>query len=149
MAELKPRHILILVVALVLLGALAWGVGWVAHSLVARSAPTSAATMAPPALPAATPTSTAPLPTAAHPTSTPRPTSTPAPTITPSPTPAETTYTVTPRDGGLWDVARHACALTDPGEIEVFVERIKERNGLYGPNPVIHPGDVLIIPPCP
>jgi len=149
--KLRPGHILILVVALVLLGALAWGVGWVAHSLVGRSvqSPTPVATATPTVpttpVPVVTPT---PLPVA-HPTSTPMPTSTPVPTIAPSPTPYRI-YVVQPREG-LLAIARKMCP-----HLRTYQEQYSFAVQIMNANPgIIHNinqvpvGARIVIPPCP
>ena len=140
MSKLRAGHILVLVVALVLLGALAWGVGWVAHSLMVQPTPLPAATTTPTVLPTSAPT-VAPIltaePTQASTesvTSTPVPTSTPAPTITPSPTPAFILHTVRWGDT-LYSLARR---------YGTTVEAIRAANGLRSDR--IRIGQTLKIP---
>jgi Tfp pilus assembly protein FimV len=143
-----------IVVALVLLGALAWSVGWVAHSLVSPSRPSPTATATPPALPTSSPT-VAPMPTV-EPTQTPPEsvTSTAAPTSTPAPsaTPTEQyrTYFVQ-QDQTLAQIAGIVCPnLFSYQKREAFAYQIQQWN----PNKIrsihdIQPGAELVIPPCP
>jgi len=156
---LRPIHVLVFVVALVLLGALAWGVGWAAHSLVGRPAtdPTPEATFT---LAVATatgiPATSVPTPTddssaTASPTSTPQPTSTPVSTLTLPP--MEEWETV--RQGeGLYAVCRRHCpgkwpAYGIPPDLEGYARKVAQLNDLRWPNPVVYKGQKLRMPPCP
>jgi len=159
MFKLRPIHVLVFVVALVLLGALAWSVGWVAHSLVGggRAAATATVTATVtgatptdvPATPAPTPTDVSPA--AVTPTSTPQPTSTPMSTLTLPP--VEEWETV--RQGeGLYQICRRHCpgrwpAYGIPPDLEGYARKVAQLNGLRWPNPVMHKGQKLRMPLCP
>ena len=150
-------QILLLAGALLLLGAVAWGIGWAAHSLFDRWA-------APP--PTATVEPTAPLPTAVHsPTASPASqliatptqpaTSTSAPgpaTSTAAPTVEEKkveTFVVVESDRGLNDVVRRACELPrdyllDPDD--AIMQETRELNGFILKDPIIFEGQEVLVP---
>ncbi len=166
MSKLRLRRVLILVVALVLLGALAWGVGWIAHSLVSRPTPpplaATATATATPALAVATatevPATSAPAPTpvspaAVPPTSTPAPTSTPMPTLTPTPTEE---WEIVQLGEGLYQVCRRHCpgrwsGSGKPSSLDKYAREVARMNGLrwgwWGPK--LHEGQALLMPACP
>lgn len=155
MFKLRPVHVLVFVVALVLLGALAWGVGWVAHSLVGgdRAAVTATVTRAAPTdVPATSPPTPTDVSSATvSPTSTPQPTSTPMPTLTLPP--VEEGETV--RQGeGLYQICRRHCpgrwpAYGIPPDLEGYARKAAQLNDLRWPNPVVYKGQKLRMPPCP
>ena len=159
MSKLRAGHILMLVVALVFLGALAWGVGWVAHSLMVRPTtsptPTAAPTLAVatatgvPATLVPTPMTVSPV--AMPPVSTQAPTSTPMPTL--APTPTEEWETVQSGEG-LYQVCRRHCPgrwldYGVPPDLMDYAGEVAQLNGLPGSNPTVYPDQKLRMSPCP
>ena len=148
-----PNRILILVVVLLVLGAAAWGVGWVAHDLFIRRAAPAPPPTIPPTLTVATSIAgPAPSPTIAA-TGTPRPTVTPAPTF--APTPTEEWETVR-QSQGLYQVCRRHCSgkwAEDnvPPSLEEYARQVARTNGLqWGiSGPSLQNGQRLLMPPCP
>jgi hypothetical protein len=169
----SPRvQVLLLVGAVILLGAVAWGIGRAIRGLSdSQSLSPPAATSEPPVMsapsmthtkqPAPSPTASPPpsatptaLPTASsteQPTPTPIPsTSTPALTSTPTPTPAFRTYLVKQGDS-LAIIAGKMCP-----RLISYEERMDFAREIQGHNPdkipnvdVVYPGTELLIPPCP
>lgn len=155
MLKLKPANVLTLIAVIIVLGGVAWGMGWLAHSLFDRqAAPPATATAT--VEPTATPTSTAPAPTAtlsSPPTSTLRPTSTPAPTLVPTPT--ESWMTVEFGEG-VYQVCRRHCPGQWPGDdvppsLEEYAREVTRVNGLRWRlrGPRLEAGQTLHMPPCP
>lgn len=158
--NLRPLHILIGVVIIVILGAMAWGIGWVAHSLLSQQAtpppmvavePTVILMTSTFAAPTSTALAASPLP--AGQTGTPRPTSTLRPTVTPSPTPA---HAIVQPGEGLYEICRRHCPNSwpdggiSPGleEYARDVARINSlRWGWWGPR--LKAGQRLEMPHCP
>jgi hypothetical protein len=157
-ANRKSRLILLLGV-LVLLGAVAWGVGWGARVFFDRwAAPPPTATAEPTALPMATPADLSPTilaiaspsPLAQQPARTLVSTVTPIPTPVSSPTPQFRTYVT--RDGeGLAAIARIVCPnLVTYQDREDFAFQIQHYNpGKIQNIDVVREGIELVIPPCP
>ncbi|MEA3308850.1 MAG: hypothetical protein U9Q70_04975 [Chloroflexota bacterium] len=156
MLKLRPVHILVFVVALVLLGALAWGVGWAAHSLVGgeRAATATPTAILTPSLTVATTPTAGPTQIPAKlATSTPQPTSTPMSTLTPPP--VEEWETV--RQGeGLYQICRRHCPGRWPGtdvpsSLDAYAREVARMNGLrWGwRGPQLHKGQKLQMLPCP
>ena len=153
--ELKLSQVIMFVVGLVVLGALAWGLGWMAHSLFDRGA-------APP--PTATVEPTTPLTAAHSPTPTPPPASPPPATLmqppdgatspatsTPAPTEERSVEAVTAEasDRGVYDVVRRACGLSRNYVLSLDDEIVRETwqlNGFVGENPAIFEGQEIQIP---
>jgi hypothetical protein len=171
MDDLKSRlsHLkspIVLVGAIILLGAVAWGIGWAAHALFDRPAapaPTvtmetmeTVETMEPTALPVTTltPTAQAPtIPSPATPAGTP-PTSTPAPSPTPSPAkPAgEEKWEIVQPGEGLYMVCRRHCPARwppDDADLEEYAREVAWLNGLSWPEPALSPGQRIRMPSCP
>jgi hypothetical protein len=162
-AKQKYLYILGAVVAVALLGAAAWGIGWGARSLFERRAAspvtqTPAPTRTMPATVEPTKTSApAELAPTATPSSAPtrllRPTSTPASTLAPTPTPA---FEVVRAGEGLYQVCRRHCPGQWPGrevppELEAYARQVARANGLrwglWGPR--LSGGQKLRMPSCP
>lgn len=147
MSELKLTYVLVPFVVLALLGALAWGLGWVAHSLLDRGAaplptapaksvsqptrmpqPTDTLTSSPTVIPTSTPTEPSPLALA---------------TSTPAPTPTRRrieTLKVLDSDRGLYDVVRRACKLPRGYVLasnDKVVQETKQLNDFVLDNPVL------------
>jgi hypothetical protein len=143
---------------LILLGAVAWVVGWGTRALFDNQNVTLPAGPGEPtiSLPEAiTPLTSVPTisPTLAvgSPTNNSVPTSTPAPTLTPSPT--EEWETVQAGDG-LYQVCRRHCLDRWPNndvpqDLEEYARQVAELNGLHWPNPDVYPDQGLRMPPCP
>jgi hypothetical protein len=158
MADLKSQppiksQIALLVGALIVLGAMAWGAGWGAHFLLDRQTtrPTTEPTLAPAALPSV----------AHSPTDTPSPSSTPAATQPQTSTPLPTAATsptaehnvkalsVIASDRGLYDVVRRACGLPKSHifrQSEEIVQETWRLNGFVVENPDIHLGQEIQVP---
>lgn len=148
-------QVALLVGTLILLGAVAWGIGWVAHGLfdqrTAPSASTAEPTVEAPTLPPLTATSVRS--TVPHPTSTLRPTSTPAPTLAANPT-AE--IEIVQHGEGVYQVCRRHCPGRWPDDdvppnLEEYAREVARMNdlrwGVAGPR--LHEGQVLLMPSCP
>jgi hypothetical protein len=150
--ELKPNQVIIFVVGLALLGALAWGVGWMAHDLFERGAapPPAEPTMPPTA--AHSPTHLSTSPHAATPTQPPTETHAPAPaTSTHAPTEEHNVevMVVKANDRGAYDVVRRACELTRDYVLNLDDEIVRETwqlNGLVGAEPAISVGQEIQVP---
>lgn len=156
--NVRPVHILIAIAVVVVLGVVAWGIGWMAHSLLGpQAAPLPTATVETPATPTlAAPTSTvvsaSPLPD--DQTGTLRPTSTLRPTVTPSPTPA---YAIVQPREGLYEVCRRHCPNNWPDSgispgLEEYAREVARINSLrwgWGRGPSLKAGQRLEMPPCP
>lgn len=162
-AMMKRRyfHVVVAVAAMILLGAMAWGIGRGARSLLERQAaplPTQKASPTSPPKAKATPTHppASRVPTAflsTPPTSTLRPTSTPAPTVTPTATPAWETVQA---GEGLYQVCRRHCPGRWPGhsvppDLEEYAHYVAHTNGLrWGTRgPTLRGGERLRMPTCP
>jgi len=155
-ANCKSRLVL-LAGALLVLGMVAWGVGWAAHSLFDRWATRPTERLEPTALPAVTPTPGLAIPItpsspspAEKPASTLLPTSTPRPTLTSSPVPRVRTYVAQPNQG-LAKIAGIVCPdlVSYPDRLN-FARQIQQSN----PDKIQNIDDVpvgveLVIPPCP
>jgi hypothetical protein len=171
LSRLKPIHIAMIAVGLIALGALAWGVGWVGHSLLDQGArPAPAARTQPTPRPSPTPVPTTPVPDAEatagaspapsrpRPTASPTlggplPTSTSAPTIAATPTVA---YETIRTNDNLYEVCRRHCpgrwpSNSVPPDLDHYARRTADLNGLpwYWPGPTLHAGQELAMPPCP
>jgi hypothetical protein len=154
----RKSRLVLLAGALLVLGAVAWGIGWAAHSLFDRWAAPPTTIVEPTVLPPATPTNIFPTvpvepslaPPAARPTSTLPPTSTPVPTSTASPTPQIRIYEV-PYGQGLAKIAGIVCpALVTYQAREDFARQIQQWNPDKVQNIDHVPAGVeLVIPPCP
>jgi hypothetical protein len=159
-------QILLLAGGVILLGIVAWGIGWGAHALLDHPAaqPSStpmgtaaiqpAATSVPTARVLMTPSSsdlnnppspTAPLP----PTYTPAP----SPTLPSTPAPVEQEEWATVQAGeGLYMVCRRHCPARwppDDADLEEYARSVGALNDLTWPDPALTPGDLLRMPPCP
>jgi len=147
----------LLTVAFLVLGAAAWGIGWVAHSLVDRwAAPMLTATMvSTAALPPVTDNPTG-LP-ASPPTTIPtqRPTSTFVPSVpvtsTAAPTAGEKIESehVLASDRGLYDVIRRACGLPRDYILtpdDVIAQETWQLNSFGVENPTIFEGQAIQVP---
>ena len=158
--QIGDRRIQILVVGgvLIVLGSLAWGMGWAARSLLTRQAmPLPTATVGTPAPPTATaspvaptPAGSLPSPPVVHSTSTPQPTSTPMPTSTPAH--ASQPKIVKPGEG-LYQVCRRHCpgrwsADDIPPDLIAYAKEVARLNRLPWP-PELLSGQELQMPPCP
>jgi hypothetical protein len=156
MADLKSQilnsnlQFVLLVAGFLLLGAVAWGVGWTAHAVIDRG-PASSPTIGPTAPATATSNPVLSDGVTPLPSSTPQPpTSTPAPTVVPSPTAGYRTYVVQPGQG-LAQVAGIVCPGLDSWqEREAFARRIRQWN-LDKIEDVsnVSAGVELALPPCP
>lgn len=152
MSGARSRGVLF-VLMLVLVGALAWGVGWVAHGTLDRQAvPSPTATVRPTATATSgSPPTIAPSPSPeVKPPGTLRPTSTPLPTLTPAPTLA---WEVVQRGEGLYQVCRRHCpgrwpAYGVPSDLDNYAREVARLNRLTWP-PHLYPGQKLQMPPCP
>jgi hypothetical protein len=158
-------QVLLLIGGVVLLGLVAWGIGWGVHALLDRPAaqPPStpmgtaaiqpAATSAPTAQVLTTPSpanyTSLPSPTAPPPTSTPTPSPTPPPAL--APVEQEEWETVQAGEG-LYMVCRRHCPAhwpPDDADLEAYARSVAELNGLPWPDPALSPGELLRLPPCP
>jgi hypothetical protein len=172
MARIKTRLpkggtlILLWIGVIVLLGAVGWGIGWLAPRVLApRETPTPTPTRM--ARPKAT-SEVAPEPTVA-------PAAPEATDISPTPTgdipPASPEGPVTPTDApvieptliaeenevvqsgdGLFQVCRRHCPERWPPDddvLPVYAQQVAELNGLSWPDPALSPGQILEMPPCP
>lgn len=170
----RPIRAFMLVLVLMLLGGLAWGAGWAAHSLLDLStAELPKATAEPASLPMATSSpATPPLTATSFPATpltmapptipplsasgTPRSTSTPVPTLASTPTKAWTWETVRQRDT-LYRICRRHCqgkwrSSAVPPDLEEYAREVAELNGLIWlrPNgPRLYVGQELRMLPCP
>jgi|GEM_PF-737304 len=166
MAKYKP-FVVPFVIALLVLGCIAWGIGWLAHAAVNRATvpPTSLPTMTAVIVSPATPTtatsqpkveSTPILPTATltpmplanqNPTSTPQPTSTPLPEFTSTPYLIQ----VDRQARGVLDVCRKHCpSLKNSNEdLQECVRLVADLNELeWDKNgPKVRRGQSLQMPP--
>jgi hypothetical protein len=150
----RLRQILLLVGGFLLLGALAWGIGWMTHGLIHRQAtplPTETLERATPSPTIVySPTAlSAPPPTVA-PTELPTSISMPA-TSTAAPTVVRRveTFSVAASDRGLYDVVRRACGLTMDYTLVPSNEIVQETwrlNGFVEANPRIHKGQDILVP---
>lgn len=104
------------------------------------------------------PASTAPpLPTAASPTRAPLPTVVPTPVPTPIPTPTEELGMITVQPGEtLYQVCQRYCVGKWPAdsvdvdpELKTYAEKVARLNEISWEIPVVNPGQVLKMPPCP
>jgi hypothetical protein len=94
-----------------------------------------------------------PVPTVAGPTRAPRPTAAP----TPVPTPTEPLDTITVQPGEtLYEVCQRYCAGRWPSggvevdpELKTYAEKVARLNEISWEIPVVSPGQVLKMPPCP
>jgi hypothetical protein len=93
------------------------------------------------------------VPTVAGPTRTPLPTA--APTAVPTPTELLDAVTVQPGET-LYQVCQRYCANKWPSdsvevdpELKTYAEGVARANGIDWDIPVIYPGQVLLMPPCP
>ena len=139
--------IVLLFGAVLLLGAVAWGVGWAARALRDRQAAPS------PTETTATPTVLIPLPsptlTTASSSDIPAPTSTLMPT--PTPLSVERWETVQ-QDEGLYMVCRRHCPgrwPPDDDDLIEYAQEVARLNGLSWPDPPLDRGQRLRMPPCP
>jgi hypothetical protein len=94
-----------------------------------------------------------PVPTVAGPTRTPRPTA--APTPVPTPTAQFDAITVQPGET-LYQVCQRYCVGKWPSdsvevdpELKTYAEKVARTNGISWEIPVVNPGQVLQMPPCP
>jgi hypothetical protein len=170
MTDLKSRisdpksRIVLLAGGIILLGLVAWGIGWGARALLDRPAaqpptPTMTARVEPTPFPTATATATAQVPITPSPippTNTPPSTFTPVPAPTTAPTGpvdegAEAWEVVQPGDG-LYMVCRRHCSTRwppDDADLEEYAREVAQLNGLLWPNPALSPGQELRMPRCP
>lgn len=135
---------------LLLLGAVAWGIGWMAHGLFGRTDAPAAERATATSYPAALPTALSPVPPAAAPTSVP-PTSTPAPALAPTPAPATEWEFVQPGEG-LYQVCRRHCPgrwPPDDQDLEEYAQAVARLNNLSWPDPPLDQGQKLQMPSCP
>jgi hypothetical protein len=104
------------------------------------------------------PTSTAPpLPTVAISTRAPLPTAAPTAVPTPIPTPTEELGTITVQPGEtLYQVCQRYCVGKWPAdsvdidpELKTYAEKVARINEISWEIPVVNPGQVLKMPPCP
>ena len=136
--------------ALALLGALAWGIGWVAHGLFERASEPPAETAAATSPTAQTPTAPPSSPPAVTPTSASQPTSTPAPTLAPT-LPVEEWESIQPGEGLLKVCRRHCPGRwpSDEAGLMEYAQEVARLNNLPWPNPQLNQGQRLRMPPCP
>ena len=156
MPRLKLPRALTGVAALIALGALAWGIGWAAHSLFAGQAasqPTQTITPPPPPLSTYAPSSALPTLTSLAPRGALQPTSTLAPTSVPTPT---ANWEIVRAGEGVYKVCRRHCpgrwrADDVPPGLEEYAREVAEINdlswGLWGPS--LQEGQRMRMPPCP
>jgi len=130
--------------ALLLLGALAWGIGWAAHGLFERLVAPPDETVGP----------TSPPPTAGNsPTASPTPpeSATVPATSTVLPTAEDSVETMIVRanDRGVYDVVRRACGLSRGYVLSLDDEIVQETwqlNGFVVENPAIFEGQEIQVP---
>lgn len=137
-------QVLVLGGALILLGAMAWGIGWTAHGLFDRFAP-----------PDETPGPTPPPPTAenrppAFPTPPPESATVPATsTVLPTAEDSVETIVVEASDRGVYDVVRRACELSSNYVLSLDDEIVQETwrlNSFVRENPAIFEGQEIQVP---
>ena len=160
MANFKPQipslksQIVLWVGGLLLLGALAWGIGWTAHGLFDRFAPpveTVEPTAVPPTV-ANGPTTPPTLPPSATPTQPPESTTAPVPatsTVVPTADDNVETIVVEANDRGVYDVVRRACGLSGNYTLSPDDEIVQETwklNGFVEENPPIIEGQEIQVP---
>jgi hypothetical protein len=169
--------ILLWIGVIVLLGAVGWGIGWLAPRVLApRETPTPTQAAGPTSAPTSAPTtvSTAPQATAAPPTpagdgapvddsltggtlpaATPEgaePTSEPPLAPTTVPAPAAGGSEVVQSGDGLFQVCRRHCPERWPPDddaLPVYAQQVAELNGLSWPDPALSLEQTLEMPPCP
>ncbi|HDQ72676.1 MAG TPA: LysM domain-containing protein [Chloroflexi bacterium] len=136
--------------ALVVLIVLAWGLGWVSHTLIEQGRQIVTPTRS--ALP--------PIPLPARPVTEPTdptlqvqpiPATTPTkPTLSPTSIPQNE---ITIQSGeGLYQICRRHCAgrwPPDDAALTAYAEEVARLNQLPWPNPLLYPGQRLEMPPCP
>ncbi len=148
-------QIVLWVGGLLLLGALAWGIGWTAHGLFDRLNAVTVETPEPTAVPptaASSPTVPPTSPSSATPTQPPESTTAPAPaTSTAAPTAEHNVETmiVGANDRGAYDIVRRACGLSRNYVLSLddkIVQEVWQLNGFIGENPPIFEGQEIQIP---
>lgn len=174
MARIKTRLpkggtlILLWIGAILLLGAVGWGIGWLVPRVLApgetptstptqMARPTATPTMAPaPTLASTTPEATGVPPTIASTESAADPATQPSaePTVVPEvePTPGAEESEVVQSGDGLFQVCRRHCPERwppDDDDLTVYAQQVAELNGLSWPDPALSLDQVLKMPPCP
>ena len=146
---------------LILLGAMAWGAGWMAHALLdTPTAPSSTTKVQPTNQPSVTtppppsPSLTPSVQTTPNPTAIPAPTATLNPTSMPSPSVTDREEIVQQGEG-LYAVCRRHCPDNNwpdggiPADLQEYAEQTAQDNNLIGTNPNLGVGQRLNMPPCP
>jgi hypothetical protein len=165
MARIKTRLpkggtlILLWIGVILLLGAVGWGIGWLAPRVLApREMPTPTQMVRPTAAPTTAPVPTlaptAPEATGVPPTAASLEGTTVEPTAAPviEPTLIAEENEVVQSGDGLFQVCRRHCPERWPPDddaLMIYAQQVAELNGLSWPNPALSPGQILKMPPCP
>ena len=155
MLKLRRVDVLVFIVVTLVLGGVAWGIGWTAHGLFDRLNAATMETVEPTAVPPTAetrPTASPAAPPSATPTQPPESRPAPAPaTSTPAPTAEHDVkvMVVKANDRGAYDVVRRACELSRNYVLSLDDEIVQETwqlNGFTGERPPIFEGQEIQVP---